>query len=361
MTAAFQKMKEAEEMVDVELVFEETRVKCHRIMLAASSEYFLRLLQTDMQARDVKEITIKEVSSSTGRLLVDCLYSANTSLSHLDCHPEALVYADDTMLYRTGKDPAHICPAIEEDLRIAAKWADIWGMRFNASKTVAMYIYQTTATPPPITFAGATLEYSHEHRHFGFILDSALSFHDHKSVSCLLGVLHRGDSFLVVRGQDSLLDQFSIIPEKFIETSLSPHVGVGSRLECAMLCQRDKCCYSALTKNDDYNVQCQMLNYVFPEEDLSDDEGGAYLIRIHEPDSQQWLVHYDAAIFGNNLFSINEITEEMCKAACVERVDCLSIDFYTETGNCFLNYYTSKTVPLSEETGTIYMEKTCGL
>jgi hypothetical protein len=105
--------------------------------------------------------------------------SANTSLSHPNCHPEALVYADDTMLYRTGKDPALICPAIEEDLRIAAKWADIWGMRFNASKTVAMYISRTTATPPPITFAGATLEYSHEHRHLGFILDSALSFHAH--------------------------------------------------------------------------------------------------------------------------------------------------------------------------------------
>ncbi|ELT88508.1 hypothetical protein CAPTEDRAFT_206223 [Capitella teleta] len=87
--------------------------------------------------------------------------------------------SDDTMLYRTGKDPALICPAIEEDLRIAAKWADIWGMRFNANKTVAMYISQTTATPPPITFAGATLEYSHEHRHLGFILDSALSFHAH--------------------------------------------------------------------------------------------------------------------------------------------------------------------------------------
>ncbi|ELU18117.1 hypothetical protein CAPTEDRAFT_191888 [Capitella teleta] len=83
------------------------------------------------------------------------------------------------MLYRTGKHPALICPAIEEDLRIAAKWADIWGMRFNASKTVAMYISRTTATPPPITFAGATLEYSHEHRHLGFILDSALSFHAH--------------------------------------------------------------------------------------------------------------------------------------------------------------------------------------
>ncbi|ELU03951.1 hypothetical protein CAPTEDRAFT_197206 [Capitella teleta] len=105
--------------------------------------------------------------------------SANTSLSHPNCHPEALVYADDTMLYRTGKDPALICPAIEEDLRIAGKWADIRSMRFNASKTVAMYISRTTATPPPITFAGATLEYSHEHRHLGFILDSAVSFHAH--------------------------------------------------------------------------------------------------------------------------------------------------------------------------------------
>ncbi|ELU05223.1 hypothetical protein CAPTEDRAFT_195635 [Capitella teleta] len=76
-------------------------------------------------------------------------------------------------------DPALICPAIEEDLRIAAKWADIWGMRFNASKTVAMYISRTTATPLPITFAGATLEYNQEHLHLGFILDSALSLHAH--------------------------------------------------------------------------------------------------------------------------------------------------------------------------------------
>ncbi|ELU13801.1 hypothetical protein CAPTEDRAFT_195487 [Capitella teleta] len=86
------------------------------------------------------------------------------------------------MLYRTGKDPALICPAIEKDLRIAAKWADIWGMRFNASKTVAMYISRTTATPSHITFAGATLEYSHEHRHLGFILDSPLSLHAHVNV-----------------------------------------------------------------------------------------------------------------------------------------------------------------------------------
>ncbi|ELT87000.1 hypothetical protein CAPTEDRAFT_120047, partial [Capitella teleta] len=89
-----------------------------------------------------------------------------------------LVYADDTMLYRTGKDPVLICTAIEEDLQIAAKWTEIWSMRFNASKTVAMLISRTTTPPPPITFAGSTL-YSKERRHLVFILDSALSLHAH--------------------------------------------------------------------------------------------------------------------------------------------------------------------------------------
>ncbi|ELT98225.1 hypothetical protein CAPTEDRAFT_185083 [Capitella teleta] len=105
-----------------------------------------------------------------------CL-SANTSLSNPDCHPEVLVYVDDTMLYRTGKVPALICPAIEEDLLIEAKWAEIWGMCLNASKTVAMFISRTTTTPPRITLAAG--QYSHEHRHQGFILDSALSLHVH--------------------------------------------------------------------------------------------------------------------------------------------------------------------------------------
>ncbi|ELU02918.1 hypothetical protein CAPTEDRAFT_191199 [Capitella teleta] len=52
---------------------------------------------------------------------------------------------------------------------------EIWGMRFNASKTVAIFISHITTTPPPITFVGSTLEYSKEHLNMGFFLDSALS------------------------------------------------------------------------------------------------------------------------------------------------------------------------------------------
>ncbi|ELU17620.1 hypothetical protein CAPTEDRAFT_207934 [Capitella teleta] len=146
------------------------------IRLRATQHAAWRLHTCANHIRRTDEATVKRMteSSSAKQWHKYCkqLYrgSAVRGHSHND---------DDTMLYRTGKDPDLICPAIEEDLRIAAKWADIWGMRFNASKTVAMYISRTTATPPPITFAGATLEYSHEHRHLGFILDSALSFHAH--------------------------------------------------------------------------------------------------------------------------------------------------------------------------------------
>ena len=105
--------------------------------------------------------------------------SSNSSLTHPDCHPEALVYADDTMLFRIGNDPAIICASIEEDLRIAAKWAETWGMSFNAQKTVAMFFSRVHHDPPQISFAGEALAYSANHRHLGFTLDSALTFHPH--------------------------------------------------------------------------------------------------------------------------------------------------------------------------------------
>ncbi|ELU13599.1 hypothetical protein CAPTEDRAFT_185542 [Capitella teleta] len=127
---------------------------------------------------------------------------------------------NDTMLYCTGKDQAFICPAIEENLRIAVKRADIWGMHFNASKTVAMYISRTTAAPPPITFAGATLEYNQEHLHLGFILDSAVSLHAHVNALTRKGAT---EVFLLrrlsynVRNRDLLLKIYKMYVRSHLE------------------------------------------------------------------------------------------------------------------------------------------------
>ncbi|ELT96602.1 hypothetical protein CAPTEDRAFT_208793 [Capitella teleta] len=63
---------------------------------------------------------IPSLKKRTDSTLVDILfneYRVKKILQNLKINK----VSDDTMLYRTGKDPALICPAIEEDLRIAAK------------------------------------------------------------------------------------------------------------------------------------------------------------------------------------------------------------------------------------------------
>ncbi|ELT87016.1 hypothetical protein CAPTEDRAFT_120168, partial [Capitella teleta] len=89
-------MRHSDEMVDTVLVFGETRVKCHRLVLAATCEYFRRMLQADMQERGAGEISIKDVSSATGILLVDYLYTGNIQISVENA--EAILAASDRFL-----------------------------------------------------------------------------------------------------------------------------------------------------------------------------------------------------------------------------------------------------------------------
>ncbi|ELU13145.1 hypothetical protein CAPTEDRAFT_119690 [Capitella teleta] len=102
MSATLRDMRHSDEMVDVVLVFEETRVKCHRLVLAASSEYFRRMLQTDMQERDASEIAFKEVSSTIGLLLVEYLYTGNIELSTENAQ-ELLAVSDRLLLMKLKK------------------------------------------------------------------------------------------------------------------------------------------------------------------------------------------------------------------------------------------------------------------
>ncbi|ELT93994.1 hypothetical protein CAPTEDRAFT_63624, partial [Capitella teleta] len=102
MSATFRDMRHSDEMVDVVLVFEETRVKCHRLVLAASCDYFRRMFQADMQERDAGEIPMKDVSSTTGLLLVEYLYSGNIQISAENAQ-ELLAVSDRLLLTKLKK------------------------------------------------------------------------------------------------------------------------------------------------------------------------------------------------------------------------------------------------------------------
>jgi tRNA uridine 5-carbamoylmethylation protein Kti12 len=60
------------EYTDIVLAFDGDKVSCHRVILAASSEYFRRTLKGSSANKKVK---LKKISGETGRIVVEYLYS----------------------------------------------------------------------------------------------------------------------------------------------------------------------------------------------------------------------------------------------------------------------------------------------
>ncbi|ELT88465.1 hypothetical protein CAPTEDRAFT_108335, partial [Capitella teleta] len=78
---AFSEMREAEQLVDVHLVFDGTRVPCHKVILAGTCEYFKRMFLTNMSESVATEVSMKGISSTTGPLVIDYLYSKKTEIT----------------------------------------------------------------------------------------------------------------------------------------------------------------------------------------------------------------------------------------------------------------------------------------
>ena len=53
---------------------------------------------------------------------------------------ECSIFADDTSMFKTGRNSQLICSWISEDLFRATDWATVWGMQFNAEKSEHLII-----------------------------------------------------------------------------------------------------------------------------------------------------------------------------------------------------------------------------
>ncbi|ELT89241.1 hypothetical protein CAPTEDRAFT_151100 [Capitella teleta] len=89
-------MREAEELVDVTLVFEERRVKCHKVILAGTSDYFRGMFLTDMAESASREIVMEEISASIGALLINFMYGGLVEITTQNA--QDLLTASDMLL-----------------------------------------------------------------------------------------------------------------------------------------------------------------------------------------------------------------------------------------------------------------------
>ncbi|ELT93360.1 hypothetical protein CAPTEDRAFT_137514, partial [Capitella teleta] len=137
---SFLQMREANELVDVTLVFGDRRLACHKLILAGMCKYFHRMFLTDMVESYSKEIVMKDINASTGVLLIDYFYTQQIDITTHNA--QDLLEASDMLLIDTLKRSVEefFCELTDKSNCISllnlARFYDLKMLREKAQDTV---------------------------------------------------------------------------------------------------------------------------------------------------------------------------------------------------------------------------------
>ena len=114
---------------------------------------------------------------------------------------ECSIFADDTTVHSTGSDARSTCLSLSNDLHSASEWASIWGMLFNAQKSVHLSVSSGTnkeiaGLQSYVTMDNIPLLQVASHKHLGVHVHKTLSWQchiDHLYTACAqkVGMLKR--------------------------------------------------------------------------------------------------------------------------------------------------------------------------
>ena len=90
------------------------------------------------------------------------------------------LFADDNSLQSSSYNVATIEYTLNHDLDILDKWSSKWLMKFNPSKTKALFFtLKSNYYLPKLQFQRCNLEYITSHKHLGLLLSQNLNWSDH--------------------------------------------------------------------------------------------------------------------------------------------------------------------------------------
>ena len=90
---------------------------------------------------------------------------------------DILIFADDTSLFATGKDPAETSEILNRDLIKISNWADKWKVTFNAKKSKdIIFSNKYLNNSPALIFNNKYIDRVNVHKHLGIYLSSSLDW-----------------------------------------------------------------------------------------------------------------------------------------------------------------------------------------
>ena len=103
-----------------------------------------------------------------------------------DLESEITIFADDTTLLATGKDPFITAQQLNRDLIKISDWAKRWKVSFNANKSKDMiFSNKTLFNSPPTLLDETQISRVNTHKHVWLILTSTLDWSPHVNETCL--------------------------------------------------------------------------------------------------------------------------------------------------------------------------------
>ena len=132
---------------------------------------------------DIKDVQAGVPQGSRLGPLLWILY-VNDIMENLES--EVLLFADDTCLFASARDPTETVEVLNRDLAKINEWAVKWKVTFNPSKSKDLiFTNKFLFNSPPIIFNGTIVDRVHEHKHLGIWLSSCLDWQKQIKEVCL--------------------------------------------------------------------------------------------------------------------------------------------------------------------------------
>lgn len=161
-------------------------MKLERIGIAGKEkDWFISYLQERYQITKYNGISSKKMETKLG-VPQGAKLAAVLFLIYINDINECLKYskiglfADDTLLYTTHKDPVVAAQQMNEDLANVQKWLNINKLKLNTEKTKCMVLNcKEIGNLPPIHIKNIEIERVKSIKYLGFIIDEKLKMADH--------------------------------------------------------------------------------------------------------------------------------------------------------------------------------------
>jgi len=92
---------------------------------------------------------------------------------------ESSLFADDSCIFKSGKNLAHITKSVQDNLQIISAWCDEWGFKISLDKTVAVVFSYRTVTNINLTINSIAVKVDNKAKFLGLIFDCKLTWNHH--------------------------------------------------------------------------------------------------------------------------------------------------------------------------------------